>query len=645
MTVTLRLGFLAAASQIAQGSRVSNQNVLLANDEIADNDKWDGFDDFDLDKDEDVDFSFMTDNFRYLGHETGLLGTITGWFGGRSVSDDRKDELVEGHACQRRGSREETYYATSLCYWLPEISSKSSGQPLLTWKGGKYSRAKSLCPGMTGQGVCAKCSVCHNNARDDDGDVEFERFYEQLTLPDGCLGENQIERQCVDQYNEGNHGLKMEDSRCHEVEGRFDQATSEFARCTSALMRLPVRIHHELPQDIQRAQQNIYRKEAELDTAQRHERNKRHWMQGQCHSYSRLKHGLRWQNMFLGATPTEQLLDMMSFHCQWPRRPIDNQNGHYWDEMQRYNNQMQLYNACNMCENAKTQLRNANSQTRRARSGLRSAETQVTRLQQELYKAQQDLSMWQSRQSELDGAKRAMDIEWLPQADACRETYAQYTSGKARHVARCAPTYYNASCEKACIEVQAQHAGCGVVEGDSPGAITGNGGIEGACAPPQPSWVMGPFTYDAKEATGEQCKRIEKVQNTRYAQKVVKSGWLWKKGRGINGWDKRFFVLESGDQVRSAVLRYFKKDPSANADSDESVGKGIILWDAKGLKVKSGEHYGWKDGEECFKLYHFYRDFRLCVPSDGSPDEQNEVKDRDEWMGFLDVEMTHSKES
>jgi hypothetical protein len=194
MAFTLRLGSLVASIQIAQGSRVSTQDLdlLRTENEITQDDKWDDEDPFSVQKDEDVDFSFMTDNFRYPGHETGFLGTITEWFGGRSTSDDRKDEIVEGHTCQKRGSREETYYATSLCYWLPEISSKSSRYSLMYWKGGKYSNAKSLCGGMTGSGVCAKCSVCHNNARDDDGDVEYERFYEHLTLPDGCFGRNRL---------------------------------------------------------------------------------------------------------------------------------------------------------------------------------------------------------------------------------------------------------------------------------------------------------------------------------------------------------------------------------------------------------------------------------------------------------------------
>jgi hypothetical protein len=644
MACTFRLGLLLATVQIAHGSRLSGLDLLLTDSDVAEDNKRDDDDPLALEKDEDIDFSFMTDDFRYPGRETtGFLGTITEWFGGRSTGDDRKDELVEGHACQKRGSREETYYATSLCYWLPEISSESQSYPVLAWKGGKYSKAKSLCRGMTGSGVCAKCSVCHNNARDVDGDVEHERFYEHLTLPDGCFGEKQIERLCVDEYTDGNQALKMEDSRCHEVEGRFDQAAQELARCTSALERLPVRVNQELPQELQRAQQNILQKEEQSRSAEDDERASRRWVHGQCRPFSQLKHGLGWHHMLLGATPTEQLLDnMMIFFCTWPIRPVQAAGGEWRGKMQRYNNQMREYNACNKCHNAKSQLRSANSRTKKARSGLRSAQGQLTRLQQEMSKAQQDLAMWQSRHSALSAAKEALDSEWLPQADACQETYSHYTNGLNLHVSQCAPTYYNASCEKACIEVQAQHAGCGVLEGDRPGSVNSKGGIEGTCAPPQPSWVMGPFTYGAKEATDDQCKRIEKVQSVRHAQKIVKSGWLWKKGRGINGWDKRFFVLESGDQVRSAVLRYFKEDPSTRADSDESAGKGIILWDAKGLKVKSGDHYGWKDGEECFKLYHFYRDFKLCVPSD---DSDSVVKIRDEWMDLLDVEMTHSKES
>lgn len=107
-------------------------------------------------------------------------------------------------------------------------------------------------------------------------------------------------------------------------------------------------------------------------------------------------------------------------------------------------------------------------------------------------------------------------------------------------------------------------------------------------------------------------------------------------GTGLNGWDKRFFVLEGSDQVRSAVLRYWDQDPAVPATSKESVKKAIVLWDANVLKAKAGTRYKFKDGEECFKVYHFYRDYRFCVVADSGVDTTQE---RDEWMSLISDEM------
>jgi len=115
----------------------------------------------------------------------------------------------------------------------------------------------------------------------------------------------------------------------------------------------------------------------------------------------------------------------------------------------------------------------------------------------------------------------------------------------------------------------------------------------------------------------------------------LKHGWLLKKGRSFwSKWEKRYFVLESGDAVRSAVLRYFTRNPTdlpfSQWKSIEREDKSIILWDAKNTKAKAGFHYLFTDGTECFKIYHFYRDFRFCVPGSNDASE-----DRDEWMNLV----------
>ena len=199
-------------------------------------------------------------------------------------------------------------------------------------------------------------------------------------------------------------------------------------------------------------------------------------------------------------------------------------------------------------------------------------------------------------------------------------------------MAKCAPQFYQYSCERACTETGSE-AGSGVVEGSQPGDATGLGGIEVTCAPPQPSWILGPFNYGAHEDTSKQCERIQSHQQTQYAQRVLKSGWLWKKGRD-RGWDERYFILESGDSVRSAILRYWNANPAKSADAQERREKGILLRDAKGITAKDGEHYGFENGEQCFKIYHFYRDYRLCVVANQkatSPEEE-----RNQWVKLIE---------
>lgn len=147
-----------------------------------------------------------------------------------------------------------------------------------------------------------------------------------------------------------------------------------------------------------------------------------------------------------------------------------------------------------------------------------------------------------------------------------------------------------------------------------------------------------PFTYGASEGQGDQCSRIFSHQRPRFAQSILKHGWLLKKGRSWwSGWEKRYFVLESGDAVRSAVLRYFDQDPSTMPHDQwnqiQREDKAIILWDAKSTKLKTGLHYLFTDGSACFKLYHFYRDYRFCVSGKDYPETAS--AERDEWMSLV----------
>jgi len=595
--------------------------------------------------DDRVDFGFMTTDVRYPGHNPGVFGTISEWWGGRAVTDE-KEEIVQHHFCQKRGSRDETYFASSFCYWLPEFKDgarTAAGSPLI-WQGGKYPQGKSLGMLASASGKCMRLSVCHNNAQGEKGDVDKHSFYEEVAVPEGCLKEQWIDKHCVDIYDTGvGADLSARSDECQEVQSRYTTALQKHNTCVGQLNSLPGQIS-QYPDKIRRAEDEVIRLGTVAEYAQRHEHEEQRRMVRRCEKYSRLKNWHSLTSYMLGADSTERMLGFMT-HCSYPTYPHDNGDGSNYDEMARYQQNLQLHDACKECDRAKDDLRRAQSKSNRADQDLRSGQQKPGQLRSEKANKESQLRSWQSQAPGLKAAKETMDEEWLPQKNGCFTTYADYKSGKAGSVSACAPNFYEASCERQCVELQARD-GCGVLEGTRPGAVTGSGGISVPCAPPQPSWILTPFTYDSVKVEGhtEQCARIEENQKPHYAQRLLKTGWLWKKGR-VNGWDKRFFVLESGDGVRSALLRYFDKDPARFADADEREGKGIILHDALRLKEKGGTHYNFKNGEECFKLYHFYRDYRFCVVvkegvedmdvKEASSSADQAAQERDDWLRLL----------
>ena len=85
------------------------------------------------------------------------------------------DEIIEDHACQgKKSKRDESYYASSFCYWLPDyVQSSMPSSSGLSWTGGAYGdKLKSMGGAVTGTGKCVKLVACHNNARDKKGNVD-----------------------------------------------------------------------------------------------------------------------------------------------------------------------------------------------------------------------------------------------------------------------------------------------------------------------------------------------------------------------------------------------------------------------------------------------------------------------------------------
>lgn len=185
--------------------------------------------------------------------------------------------------------------------------------------------------------------------------------------------------------------------------------------------------------------------------------------------------------------------------------------------------------------------------------------------------------------------------------------------------------------------------GCGVIE-DAQSGDLGIGNLEHSCQPPKASWLMSLSGGDEQERlTQQHCDRLTQHQSAQYALSILKEGWLWRRAVS-GGWRQRYFVFESGDQVRSAVLRYFTTAPSATNFTLED-SKSIILWDAAHLKAKPADVFKSFttsfDADFCFTFYHFYRNYHFCVPVKGPGRAQEEKKERDEWMQLIEHAIVH----
>lgn len=270
--------------------------------------------------------------------------------------------------------------------------------------------------------------------------------------------------------------------------------------------------------------------------------------------------------------------------------------------------------------------------------------TNIKRQESEHYKkllgeAEADLA---TRTKELEDAKaaepglrqkrEALEAEWNDKKSACEADYTTLAVMKTDNMKTCVADYWDDSCESKCIEIQQNRKeGCGIMEGTMPNDGFKRGGISGGCLPPYPSWMKGPFTYNSKAAQDQgidiqeekipqQCGRYFEEQAPRHTQRILMRGNMAKQGRWWK-WNTRYWILESGTSVRSAVLRYWSSDPNGDKRLQERIAKKIFIWDAKRV-VNSGKN--------CFVLKHFYRNYKLCPSNKGS---------RNDWVRHLQASI------
>jgi len=310
--------------------------------------------------------------------------------------------------------------------------------------------------------------------------------------------------------------------------------------------------------------------------------------------------------------------------------------------MNDWEHQNREYEECSRCREAKNQLQTAVNQQKQTLTQIASEQQRDVQLQRDLASARQTLTEKQAERPALDTELARMDGIWTPMKEMCYSTYDEYKVQLDAWMIVDVPTFYDKSCEKACLETSLVDAGCGVMEGAFQGDIYKvghsemNPGLRTVCSPPFASFIRSPVKYGAKpETETELCDRLygNAGQRPRQSSYISLKTVMYKRERLFRRWRTRFFVLEEGSNVRSALIRYWDKHPSLANATEANTVKSIIVWDATSVKAEPGSLYGWRDGSECLKLSHFYRDFRLCVKPD-VPENGNETAAaiRDQWV-------------
>jgi len=601
-----------------------------------------------------ADFTFMTPD---RTPQKGKRG-IAHWFNKHILRRRQRnmqnfEEVVGLHTCKKRNAegkakRDQTYFASSLCYWLPDIDQLRQPSPVgIQWTGGPQGTT-SMCNMLTGKGKCVKCSMCHNNAISPDGKVSYTAFPEEIQLPPGCLKESDIERNITTVFDtEKEPDLKAKMLDCTDKKNAYELAVQRFMKANATLTELIRQVDVEIPKLIELKQDEKKVHQQTLAASQKLEQEKRVEMalsEGDrgCGGYV-MQTGFPfwWYQVTNEAFPTGELLSEIGIlFCQ----------------------RDSSYTYCRVCRTVVEALQRDYDVSKAAQDQLDIIEVQVKVLEASLAEKRAERAYWQasppnpSRIDALETAKQTQEQIWLgPKEEECEGTpggsegvFKEYERKLNDEMKTEAPNFFDQSCEKSCTDIQRVYSeGCGVMEGSSPNDSrmhTNRGGIQNLCNPPQPSWVMSPWTYNSTGAIVEengfdQCGRIFNSQRPKHAQKILKSGWMQKSGRyggwwfGLRKytWDNRYFALEQGDDVRSGVLRYWEMDPKKNlpGGNPERHNKFIILWDAKKVGDKDGKKYRRK-GDSCFKLYHFYRDYRFCLKTAG---------ERNAWRDLVKAEI------
>jgi len=561
------------------------------------------FPDFQMSKDRTISWDFM-----HLGRGFNYAPKIDGpwkwmkrvFFSGRrkffgQYNEDTgaytglKDEIAAEHTCATKGRRDETYYASSLCYWIPDIKDPEMSDNFgLAWQ--TPDNIEEMCPGISrGKGgKCVKCSVCHNNARAEGRKLSYTNFPTEIPMDteseNGCMTETKIESNITTTFRDdpANADVVADNDDCLAAKAEVAQAEGLVAANEEA--------------------QNSKRAESQQLQNEKNTNNQRipqllndiNNLNNQIH----IERGIAYEACF-------QCCLMTSWRDELKRNNIDNptilmlmRNTMQQQQNDGFGDPFGHKRQCIVPMNRMGELLNDVQSKEQQRYSIDNTNAQIDARIAQLGKDVQDLvSAAEGLRTAVQESKQRLDVvDRRVRSGSCEDTEAEYKTQLTGEMTTRVPKFYDYSCEKACMDFVANE-GCGVVEGNTipqgGDDVTNTGQARLVCEPPSMSWVRTPFTYiNVTEPMragirNQQCQELFRVQQPIRAQAILKSGRLWKRERLWRRWRERFFVLEGGDEGRSGILRYWR-----DIAQDERYNQGIILWDARSTKVKPGSRYG-----------------------------------------------------
>jgi len=483
-----------------------------------------------------------------------------------------------------------------------------------------------MCSGIQAKaGKCVKCSTCHNNAISTNGRVNSTSWAEEIALPAGCKTETDIEEICMGKFNITNADLITRVSECKELEAKKNLAVSHHKQVVALIPALQNLVDNDIPQKIDTLTKSIADLKADLYNRDVREHEIMvdelkpacqpvvDYMVNQGHGYP------EWYLKVGGAHPTWEIVASLKTFVVGGRPDRGSYN--YNDEINHWTKKVE-------CGKQIEALTASNKITNIRRQEFEQYKKLKAEAEADLETRKKELEEAKALEPILRQKRETLETEWAGKKDACESDYTKFEVDRTTNMKTCVPTYYDSSCEKECVEIQKTRSeGCGIMEGTMPNDGFKRGGVSGGCLPPFASWVKGPFTYNSQtaqdkgidireEQVPQQCARYFEGQSPRHTQRILMRGSMAKQGRWWK-WNTRYWILESGTSVRSAVLRYWDSDPNRNRGLKERTTKKIFIWDAKTV-VNSGRN--------CFVLKHFYRNYKLCPSNKGS---------RNDWVRHL----------